>query len=62
MPLKPGYSPKTISSNIHELNQSGKRSHKQNVAIALSEADEAKYGKNLAKYMKKKRASDEELG
>jgi len=47
MPLKKGSSRKTISSNIRELEHSqtkaGKgRSHKQNVAIALSLARKSK--------------------
>lgn len=42
MPLKQGYSRKTISKNISELSKSGKRSNKQNVAIALEIARESK--------------------
>jgi len=42
MPLKQGYSRKTISKNISELSKSGKRSNKQNVAIALEMARESK--------------------
>lgn len=43
MPLKRGSSQKVISSNIRELERSTtkagqQRSHKQNVAIALSQA------------------------
>lgn len=39
MPLKKGKSNKVISENISELEHAGKgRSHKQNIAIAMSEA------------------------
>jgi len=43
MPLKKGSSKKVISENIRELEHAGKgRSHKQNIAIALSEARKSK--------------------
>lgn len=41
MPLKKGYSPKTVSSNIKKEMQAG-RPHKQAVAIALDIAAKAK--------------------
>lgn len=40
-PLKSGKSQKTISSNIRELEQSG-RPHKQAVAIAMDKAGKSK--------------------
>ena len=41
MPLKKGYSKKTISTNIKELIESGKKKT-QAIAIALQEASKAK--------------------
>jgi len=38
MPLKKGSSKKTISSNISELESTGKFKHNQAIAIALTEA------------------------
>lgn len=42
MPLSKGKSQKVISSNIRKLEHEGKRSHKQNVAIALSVAGKSR--------------------
>jgi len=50
MPLAKGKSKKIISQNISELEHAGKgRSHKQNVAIALSTARGKKKGKKSSK-------------
>lgn len=54
MPLKKGASSGTVSSNIEELEHAGKgRSHKQNIAIAMSEARKTGKGKALAKFKAK---------
>jgi len=55
MPLKKGYGQKTISRNIAELEKSGKgkRSHKQNIAIALSEARKSAKSAGAKKAMRR---------
>jgi len=54
MPLKGGYSKKSISENIGELMKSG-RPQRQSIAIALEHARQArkKAGKKVPKALKK---------
>ena len=49
MPLKHGYSKKSISSNIKTEMKHGK-SHDQAIAIAMSEAGKAKEKKRVKKH------------
>lgn len=52
MPLKKGYSRKTVSHNIRIEEQTGKP-HRQAVAIALSIADKARRRRHRKKHRKK---------
>ena len=55
MPIKKGYSAKTIGRNIgYEMKKHPGQSQKQNIAIALSVARKAAPKKLKAKFTKKK--------